>query len=132
MDVDPDVVVVDHHRFAGVDPYAHPRLRPARPVGRGHSDLGLGDGGESGRHLGGGQEAGVALGAELDPAVAADRLPENRPVGPEQPPVVVAERAQQRGRALDVGEHQRPRPRRQLDRHHLHAVPAVPNYPLAP
>ena len=111
--VEPDVVAVGDRRLAGVDAHAHAERQ------RGQRLLSLPRGGDRFAGRAEGDEERVALAAEDDAPVPLDRLAQQPAVLGEQLGVLVAALAEQRGRALDVGEQERDRPFRQR-RHRRH------------
>jgi hypothetical protein len=108
MNVEADVTFLRHDRLACVKPHAHPdrslgqRLLPGSSRGQRIAGAGEGD------------EERVALRVDLDPAVPAERIPEDTPVIGKCLGISVAELVQQPGRALDVGEKEGDRPAGQL------------------
>jgi hypothetical protein len=65
----------------------------------------LSGGGQRPGRGGEGQEEGVALGVDLGPTVATERLAQDAAVGGQHLGILLrAERVQQLGRALDIGE----------------------------
>ena len=94
-------------------PHAHAQLHTLRPGVGGEGLLGEGCGG--GRVTGAleDDEVRVPLGVDLDASVSCHGLAEEPAMLREQVPVGVAELVQEPGRALDVGEQQRDRARRE-------------------
>jgi hypothetical protein len=109
VQVEPDVVVLDHRRGAGVHAHAHAQLDPARPGLAGQPGLRLGRGGDGRGGVGERDEAGVALGAELTAAMVGDGGTQDHPVRRQDLAVVIGQGLEQPRRALDVGEQQRHR-----------------------
>ena len=107
VDVEADVAAVHLARLAGVHAHAHADLVAVRPVVAGERALpvrGRRDG-VAGRLEG--DEELVALGPEHLPAVALERLAQQRAVALQQLGVGLAAAAQQPGRAFDVAEEER-------------------------
>ena len=105
------VVAIGDAGLAGVDPHTHARLGPGRPGVLGQRPLRGDCGVESGPGLGEGDEERVALGADLHPAMARPDRAQQPVVLGEERAVVVAQRVEQTGGALDVGEQHRHRAR---------------------
>ena len=112
VDVDPDVALGSNGRCAGVEPHPHgDRARRERLLRGGRSGDGAGCGGER-------DEERVALGVDLDTTRGGERVAQHAAVLGERVGIAAgAELPQQPGRALDVGEQQRDRSRREGSRH---------------
>jgi hypothetical protein len=102
--------------LAGVQPHAHPQLRPARPALSGEREL-------SGRRRGDrvprppkGDEHGVPRGPELVPSVVLERGAQDLPMVSERLDVPATQLLEQPGRTLDVGEQEGDGPAGELDR----------------
>ena len=117
VDIQADIVVAAQSAFASVQSNPHPYPMTAWPVlfsertlsgyGRHHRPWGrLEDG-----------EEGIAFRADFNSFVIAKRLANDGSVALQHTLIVAAERLEQPGRTLDVGEHEGDRANREMRRH---------------
>ena len=128
MDVEPDVVLAAQDTLTRVNPHPDPNHVAVGPRKAREDTLGLDRRtyrpGRSRERC----KEGVALGLHHDAATSRDRVPQYPVMGGQQVSIRVAEPLEQSRRTLDVREHERHGPRRQLRIWHrpLHRRPATP------
>ncbi len=117
MDLDPDVAAPFEPGLAGMDRHPDPDLRAVGPQVRGHGSLHVESAADRIGRVRERREERVALGVDLDPVPALDGGSDDPPMVEQDPGVgVIPELGQEPGRALDVGEQERDRPARKLER----------------
>ncbi len=113
---DPDVAAPGRGDVTRVDTYPNLQLPPGRPGMTAECSLSLGRGHDRRGRFGEHDEDSVTLGAEQPPAMAGGRrLDEGSMLGQNRA-VPIAELAQQARRALNIGEHESDRARREIRR----------------
>ena len=114
MHSEADVPLFSDGRLPRVQTHPHSHLVAVRPVVGGKSSLRVYGGSERGVRRRECEEEGLALVVDLTAASLFDRFPQDLLMLGEDGSVPLAQLLQEPGRALDVREQERDRPRRQL------------------